>query len=38
MHRSDLIAFAGNPLEDVTALKQVSFVVKDGAVFRDRRG
>ena len=38
MHRSDLIAFAGNPLEDVTVLKQVSFVMKDGAVFKDRRG
>ena len=38
MHRSDLIAFGGNPLEDVTVLKQVPFVMKDGAVFKDRRG
>ena len=38
MHRSDLIAGEGNPLEDVTVFKQVSFVMKDGAVFRDRRG
>jgi len=36
--RADLIAVDGNPLEDVTVLKQVSFVMKDGAVFRDRRG
>ena len=38
MHRSDLIAVDDNPLEDVTVLKQVSFVMMDGAVFRDRRG
>jgi imidazolonepropionase-like amidohydrolase len=38
MHRADVIAVDGNPLEDVTVLKQVSFVMKDGAVFRDRRG
>ena len=38
MHSSDLIAVDGNPLEDVTVLKQVSFVMMDGAVFRDRRG
>ena len=36
--RADLIAVDGNPLEDVTVLKQVSFVMKDGAVFKDRRG
>jgi imidazolonepropionase-like amidohydrolase len=36
--RADLIAVDGNPLEDVTVLKRVSFVMKDGAVFRDRRG
>jgi imidazolonepropionase-like amidohydrolase len=38
MHRSDLIAVDGNPLEDVSVLKQVSFIMKDGAVFKDRRG
>jgi len=38
MHRADLIAIDGNPLEDVTVLEQVSFVMKDGAVFKDRRG
>jgi len=38
MHRADLIAVDGNPLEDVTVLEQVSFVMKDGAVFKDRRG
>ncbi len=38
MHRADLIVVDGNPLEDVAVLKQVSFVMKDGAVFKDRRG
>ena len=38
MHRADLIAIDGNPLEDVTVLEQVSFVMKDGALFKDRRG
>ena len=35
--RADLIAVDGNPLEDVSVLRQVSFVMKDGAVFSDRR-
>lgn len=31
---ADLIAVESNPLEDVAALKKVSFVMKDGVVFR----
>ena len=31
---ADLIAVFGNPLEDVNALKQVQFVMKDGIVFK----
>jgi imidazolonepropionase-like amidohydrolase len=31
---ADIIATSGNPLEDVNALKQVSFVMKDGRVVR----
>jgi imidazolonepropionase-like amidohydrolase len=31
---ADLIAVAGNPLEDVNALKNVGFVMKNGVVFR----
>ena len=32
--RADLIAVAGDPLADVTVLKRVSFVMKDGRVIR----
>jgi imidazolonepropionase-like amidohydrolase len=32
--RADLIAVAGDPLADVTVLKQVAFVMKDGRVFK----
>ena len=31
---ADLIAVPGNPLEDVYALKQVAFVMKDGLIFK----
>ena len=31
---ADLVAFARNPLEDVNALKDAAFVMKDGVVFR----
>jgi imidazolonepropionase-like amidohydrolase len=33
--RADLIAVAGNPLQDVTVLKRVGFVMKDGMVVKD---
>jgi len=32
--RADLVAIAGNPLEDITATSRVVFVMKDGAVVR----
>ena len=35
--RADLIAVAGDPLADVSVLEQVSFVMKDGVVFKDPR-
>jgi imidazolonepropionase-like amidohydrolase len=34
---ADIIATQGNPLEDIGALKQVSFVMKYGAVVKDER-
>ena len=34
---ADIIAMPGNPLDDIRALNQVSFVMKDGTVFRHDR-
>jgi imidazolonepropionase-like amidohydrolase len=31
---ADVIAVAGNPVEDISAVKQVRFVMKDGVVYR----
>ncbi len=31
---ADIIATSDNPLEDITALKRVTFVMKDGVVYR----
>ncbi|QAY75526.1 amidohydrolase family protein [Sphingosinicella sp. BN140058] len=33
--RADVIAVAGDPLQDVTVLKRVAFVMKDGMVVKD---
>jgi len=34
---ADIIAVAGDPIRDVTVLKQVGFVMRDGKVFKDQR-
>src|SRR3712207_9412844 len=34
---ADIIATRGNPLEDINALKQVSFVMKYGAVVKEEK-
>lgn len=33
--RADVIAVPGNPLDDITAMQRVSFVMKDGIVYKD---
>jgi len=34
---ADVIAVAGDPLNDVTVLKRVGFVMRDGKVYKDQR-
>jgi imidazolonepropionase-like amidohydrolase len=31
---ADLIAVEGNPLEDISLLKNIAFVMKDGTVYK----
>jgi imidazolonepropionase-like amidohydrolase len=33
---ADIIAFDGNPLQDVTAARRVLFVMKSGKIFENR--
>ena len=35
--RADIIATAANPLDDINTLKAVTFVMKDGKVFKEDR-
>ena len=34
-NRADLVALPGNPFDDITVTEKVSFVMKDGVVYRD---
>jgi len=33
---ADIVAVPGNPLEDITAVEHVSFVMKNGAIVRQQ--
>ena len=34
--RADLIAVTGNPLEDITVMEDVRFVMKEGQVYKQQ--
>jgi imidazolonepropionase-like amidohydrolase len=33
---ADVVAVAGNPVDDITAMTRVSFVMKNGVVYREK--